>query len=94
MTNLIHDAYDNYPAKQKDSKKTNNSLTSYEFYLSACELRTGQHGSFAEAIGEAYIVADKGNSQKLVDAFPELFMRGWHWVQSKRMTQTVESQDA
>jgi len=63
MTNLIHDAYDNYPAKQKDSKKTNNSLTPYEFYLAACELRTGQHGSFAEAIGEAYIVADKGNSQ-------------------------------
>jgi len=94
MTNLIHDAYDNYPAKQKDSKKTNNSLTPYEFYLSACELSTGQHGSFAGAIGDAYIVADKGNSQKLVDAFPELFMRGWHWVHSKRMTQAGESQDA
>ena len=94
MTNLIHDAYDNYTAKQKDSKKTNNSLTPYEFYLSACELSTGQHGSFAEAIGDAYIVADKGNSQKLLDAFPELFMRGWHWVQSKRMTQAGESQDA
>lgn len=73
---------------------TNNSLTPYEFYLSACELSTGQHGSFAEAIGDAYIVADKVNSQKLVDAFPELFMRGWHWVQSKRMTQAGESQDA
>ena len=88
MTNLIYDAYDNYPAKQKDSKTTNNSLTPYEFYLSACELSTGQHGSFAGAIGDAYIVADKGNSQKLVDAFPELFMRGWHWVQSKRINQT------
>ena len=72
----------------------NNSLTSYEFYLSACELSTGQHGSFAGAIGDAYIVADKGNSQKLADAFPELFLRGWHWVQSKRMTQVGESQDA
>jgi len=72
----------------------NNSLTPHEFYLSAVELSTGQHGSFAEAIGETYIVADKGSSQKLVDAFPELFMRGWHWVQSKRMTQAGESQDA
>jgi hypothetical protein len=72
----------------------NNSLTPHEFYLSACELSTGQHGSFAGAIGEAYIVADKGNSQKLLDAFPELFMRGWHWVQSKRMTQAGERQDA
>jgi hypothetical protein len=88
MTNLIYDAYDNYPEKQKDSKKTNNFLTPYEFYLSACELSTGQHGSFAEAIGDAYIVADKGNSQKLLDAFPELFLRGWHWVQSKRINQT------
>ena len=94
MTNLIYDAYDNYPTKQNDSKKTNNSLTPYEFYLSACELSTGQHGSFAGAIGDAYIVADKGNSQKLLDAFPELFLRGWHWVHSKRMTQTGESQDA
>jgi hypothetical protein len=88
MTNLIHDTYDNYPTKQKDSKSTNNSLTSHEFYQSACELSTGQHGSFAEAIGNAYIVADKGNSQKLLDAFPDLFMRGWHWVQSKRINQT------
>ncbi len=66
----------------------NNSLTPHEFYLSAVELSTGQHGSFAEAIGEAYIVADSGNSQKLLDAFPELFLRGWHWVQSKRINQT------
>ena len=67
---------------------TNNYLASYDFYAAAVELSTGQHGSFAEAIGDAYIVADKGNSQKLVDAFPEVFMRGWHWVQSKRINQT------
>ena len=66
---------------------TNNSLTPYELHLSACELSTGQHGSFAGAIGHAYIMADKGNSQKLADAFPELFMRGWHWAQSKRINQ-------
>lgn len=73
---------------------TNNSLTPYEFYLSACELSTGHHGSFAGAIGDAYIVADKGNSQKLLDAFPELFMRGWHRAQAKYMMQAGESQDA
>ena len=88
MTNLIHDAYDNYPAKQKDSKATINYLAFYELYAAAVELSTGQHGSFAGAIGEAYIVADKGNSQKLVDAFPEVFMRGWHFAQAKYLNQT------
>ena len=57
---------------------SNNSLTKHEFYLSAFELSTGLHGSFAQAIGDAYIVADSGNCQKLVDAFPEVFMRGWY----------------
>jgi len=73
---------------------SNNFLTKYEFYLSACELSTGSHGSFAQAIGEAFIVADRGNSQKLLDAFPEVFMRGWHFAQAKRMRNNVESQDA
>ena len=73
---------------------TNNSLSSYEFYLSAVELSTGLHGSFAEAIGDAFIVADKGNNQKLLDAFPEVFMRGWHFAQAKRLNQLSESQDA
>jgi hypothetical protein len=73
---------------------SNNFLTQYEFYLSACELSTGSHGSFAQAIGEAFIVADRGNSKKLLDAFPEVFMRGWHFAQAKRMRNNVESQDA
>jgi hypothetical protein len=88
MTNLIHDAYDNYPAKQKDSKATNNSLTAQEFYLSACELRTGLHGSFAQAIGDAYIVADSINSKKLIDAFPQIFMNGWYFAHRKYTNQT------
>jgi hypothetical protein len=37
------------------------------------------------------IVADRGNSQKLVDAFPEVFMRGWHFAQAKYMSQPSES---
>ena len=72
----------------------NNSLTQHEFYLSACELSTGSHGSFAQHIGDAFIVADKGNSQKLLDAFPEVFMRGWYFAQSKHMRNNEESQDA
>lgn len=72
----------------------NNSLTQHEFYLSACELSTGSHGSFAQHIGDAFIVADRGNSQKLLDAFHEVFMRGWHFAQAKYMRNTVENQDA
>lgn len=72
----------------------NNSLTQHEFYLSAVELSTGSHRSFAQAIGEAFIVADKGNSQKLLDAFPEVFMRGWYFAQAKYMRNTVENQYA
>jgi hypothetical protein len=70
---------------------TNNSLTPHEFYLSACELRTGLHGSFAQAIGDAYIVADSGNSQKLTDAFPEVFMRGWQSYHWKANNQILEA---
>ena len=67
---------------------TNNYLASYDFYAAAVELSTGHHGSFAGAIGDAYIVADKGNSQKLVDAFPEVFMRGYHFALAKHTNQT------
>jgi hypothetical protein len=56
---------------------TNNSLTKDELYISAFELKTGIHGSFAQAIGDALIVADSGNAQKLLDAFPDIFMRGF-----------------
>jgi len=67
---------------------TNNYLASYDFYAAAVELSTGQHGSFAEAIGNAYFVADNGNRQKLADAFSEVFMRGYHFALDKNTNQT------
>jgi hypothetical protein len=70
---------------------TNNSLTKDELYISAFELSTGLHGSFAQAIGDALTVADSGNAQKLLDAFPDVFMRGWHFAQAKYMSQPSES---
>lgn len=35
-------------------------------------LVSGRFGSFAAYIGDALCVADKANTQRLVDAFPEL----------------------
>jgi hypothetical protein len=33
-------------------------------------------------------VADNGNRQKLVDAFSEVFMRGYHFALDKKTNQT------
>jgi hypothetical protein len=63
-----------------------NYLTTDELYYACYELLTGRHGSFAKAIAEAYSVADKGNSQKLVEAFPDLFERGYHFWQASKLT--------
>jgi hypothetical protein len=41
----------------------------------ARELATGQHGSFAAAIGDAATRADSLNLRKLAEAFPELFSK-------------------
>ena len=63
-----------------------NYLTTDELYYACYELLTGRHGSFAKAIAEAYSVADRGNSQKLVEAFPDLFERGYHFWQARKLT--------
>jgi len=66
--------------------KTNH--LSYDDMFNACrELESGRHGSFAQHIARAYVVADKGNSQKLSDAFPDLFERGHHFAQSRKLQQ-------
>jgi hypothetical protein len=65
---------------------TNNYLTTDDLYYACQELESGRHGSFARAIAEAYAVADMGNSQKLVEAFPDLFERGHHFWQSRKLT--------
>jgi hypothetical protein len=39
-------------------------------------------------------LAEAEKARALLDAFPEVFMRGWHFAQAKRMRNNVESQDA
>jgi len=62
-----------------------NYLTTDDLYYACHELESGRHGSFAKAIAEAYSIADKGNSQKLVEAFPDLFERGYHFWQARKL---------
>lgn len=64
---------------------THNYLTTNDLYYACRELESGQHGSFAKAIAEAYSIADKANSQKLVEAFPDLFERGYHFWQARKL---------
>ena len=65
---------------------TSNYLTTDELRHACFELESGRHGSFARAIAEAYLVADWGNSQKLAEAFPDLFERGYHFWQARKLT--------
>ena len=52
----------------------------------ACrELESGRHGSFAQHMSRAYAVADKANGQALLDAFPDLFERGYHFYQASKL---------
>lgn len=45
-----------------------------DIYINAAkELITGRHGSFAAYIGEAYLVADPSNKDKLLQTFWEIF---------------------
>jgi hypothetical protein len=64
-----------------------NYLTSDDMYHACRELESGRHGGFAQQIARAYMVADKTNSAALVAAFPDLFERGYHFAQAKRLQQ-------
>lgn len=50
-------------------------LTLEQIREAAAELRTGRHGSFAAAIGEAATYADSLNLSRLAGAFPEIFAK-------------------
>lgn len=41
----------------------------------AQDLRTGKHGAFMAYIGEAYLVADTYNQDKLLNSFGDVFER-------------------
>ena len=50
---------------------------SEETYIEAAkDLCTGRHGLFAAHIGEAYLAADSGNKNKLLETFWDVFRRG------------------
>lgn len=59
-------------------------VTDNEFLHAACMMDQG--GSFAEAIGTAYIAADPQNRARLRAAFPDLFTR-YHNEYLRRMNQ-------
>ena len=44
-------------------------------FIAAVAMREGQHGSFAKAIGDAWVFADSFNRERLQTAFGELFDR-------------------
>ncbi len=46
-----------------------------EFLRAAVLMESGRLGSFAAALGEAYIHADPANRERLAAAFPDVFAR-------------------
>lgn len=53
----------------------------------ACrELESGRHGAFAQDLARAYFHADKSNAETLLNAFPDIFERGFHFYQSRKLT--------
>jgi hypothetical protein len=62
-----------------------NYLSHDDLRHSRRELESGRHGSFAQHIARAHAVADKANGQALIDAFPDLFERGYHFYQASKL---------
>jgi hypothetical protein len=46
-----------------------------DLYLDAAQLMESQGGSFARYIAKAYFAADSDNTQRLLKAFPDLFLK-------------------
>ena len=62
-----------------------NYLTHDDLYHACRELATDRHGRFARLISDAYTLADQYNRQRLVDAFPDVFERGYHFYQASKL---------
>jgi len=62
-----------------------NHLTHDDLHYACRELESGRHGAFAQDLARAYFHADKTNSETLVNAFPDIFERGYHFYQSRRL---------
>ena len=65
-----------------------------DLFYAAHELGTGLHGKFAALIGDAYLMADRTNSEKLVRAFPAIFEKGHQAAHPKLARQRFEQQQA
>lgn len=56
----------------------------------ACrELESGRHGAFAQDLARAYFHADKANAETLLNAFPHIFERGYHFYQSSKLQHSM-----
>ena len=61
-----------------------------DLYLDAAALMEQQGGSFARHIARAYFAADTDNTQRLLKAFPDLFMRYRRMAEEDRTRQQSE----
>jgi hypothetical protein len=50
-------------------------MTKDDAYKTAKAMSSGRYGAFATYIGKAYLVADRGNMESLLEAFQSLFQR-------------------
>jgi hypothetical protein len=50
-------------------------MTNDDARKAARAMALGRYGSFAAYIGKAYLVADRGNMESLLEAFQSLFQR-------------------
>lgn len=54
-----------------------------ELRSAALFMSRGRMGSFAACIGDALLVADPSNLDRLSAAFPELIRRAWDWIETE-----------
>lgn len=59
-------------------------------YLPAAHMMYDQGGSFARAIAQAFYVADSDNTQRLLKAFPDLFLKYSRLAYEERNRQEAE----
>ena len=63
-----------------------------KFVYSGNDLSKGSFGGFASCLGDAMLRADKDNSVRLFEAFPEIFELAWaNSIANKNKTTIKES---
>jgi hypothetical protein len=59
-----------------------------DLYLDAAALMEQQGGSFARYIAKAFFAADGDNTQRLLKAFPDLFLKYRRMAEEERTRQS------